>query len=222
MKAKMLIMIALLSLVLISEASCTAKQNGKCPSQKELNELTLILTKYGNNPVGVPPLHYAVIKKDVKAVNLLLKHGADPIARDSNKKSCLYHAIITENIPLVKKFIELGDNPFNLNDVNENSYTALNALNISIMYGQPEVAKYLLERKYFNNKVLDHAFFSLLSHPSTRFPKDRRREMVLIFMSHGLDLNSTEVQGRTHLQQFLLAHSEDREMADFLRGLGAK
>ena len=52
-------------------------------SQKELNELTLVLTKYGNNPEGVPPLHYAILKKDTKAIDLLLKHGADPHTGDS-------------------------------------------------------------------------------------------------------------------------------------------
>jgi len=37
-----------------------------------------ILVKYGNNPEGVPPLHYASMVGDENAVTMLLDHGASP------------------------------------------------------------------------------------------------------------------------------------------------
>src|ERR1700722_12636018 len=43
-------------------------------------ELINILIKYGNNPDGIPALHYAIKMQDEKAVELLLKHGAGPRA----------------------------------------------------------------------------------------------------------------------------------------------
>jgi len=43
-----------------------------------LNELVDALVKYGNNPDGIPALHYAIKCQDAKAVSLLLNHGADP------------------------------------------------------------------------------------------------------------------------------------------------
>ncbi len=80
-------------------------------SQKELNELTLVLTKYGNNPEGVPPLHYAILKKDTKAIDLLLKHGADPHTGDHETLTCLYYAIKADSVSLIKKFIALVEFP---------------------------------------------------------------------------------------------------------------
>jgi ankyrin repeat protein len=40
-----------------------------------------VLIKYGNNPDGVPPLHYAIKCRDEKAIKLLLDHGASPNAQ---------------------------------------------------------------------------------------------------------------------------------------------
>lgn len=43
-------------------------------------ELVNVLVKYGNNPEGIPPLHYASLIGDEKAVTLLLDNGASPNA----------------------------------------------------------------------------------------------------------------------------------------------
>jgi len=43
-------------------------------------DLVDILIKYGNNPEGIPALHYAIKQEDEAAVRLLLEHGADPHA----------------------------------------------------------------------------------------------------------------------------------------------
>lgn len=223
MKEKLLFIIALISLSSLSATTCKDKKPSKSPTEKELTELILIQTKYSNNSEGVPALIYAVIKNDVKAIDLLLKNGADPFTIDCKRQSCFYHAVIAGHLDLVKKFISLGHNPINLFDVNKHPESPiLTSFCQSIYFGQPKVAMYLLEKGYYYPEALDLATFLMLSHPKAQFPKNRRQEFVLHFISRGLDLNSTEIQGRTHLQHFLLAHPNDTEMADFLRNLGAE
>jgi ankyrin repeat protein len=47
-------------------------------------ELVDILVKYGNNPKGIPPLHYAVLQGDFPAVKLLVENGANVNLRANN------------------------------------------------------------------------------------------------------------------------------------------
>ncbi|MBS0655855.1 MAG: ankyrin repeat domain-containing protein, partial [Verrucomicrobia bacterium] len=109
----------------------------ECPALNESELLTDILIKYGNNPEGIPAIHYAILKNDTQAVDLLLKHGASPFTKDSHKHDCLYYSILAGSLDLVKKFIELGANP----DDHSNTpplYTAISNL-------QNDIAKYLID-----------------------------------------------------------------------------
>jgi ankyrin repeat protein len=220
MKTKSLLFLFLLSFVFISQAECKNKKSAKCVTQKEINELTLILTRYGNNTEGLPPLHYAVLKKDTKAINLLIKHGADPKAQAHNKYSCLYYAVKAGSIPLIKKFIDLGNSPFS----SSNHPTAFgeNALYISILYAQYEAAKYIITNGLHTPQILENDCFFLIAYKTGNFSDEQRKDLVKLMVQHGLDLNSKEIRGRTQLQEFSPKHPKDTEMADFLRSLGAE
>lgn len=102
MKFNTTIIAALLSSIIIYEASCNNKEKNSpyekllaeqtliqkklkeltlaqeklAQTQKETNDLAINLTKYGNNPECIPALHYAILQEDIEAVDLFLKYGA--------------------------------------------------------------------------------------------------------------------------------------------------
>ena len=110
----------------------------ECPTPTESELLTDILIKYGNNPEGIPAIHYAILKNDIKAINLLLKHGASPSTKDSHNRNCLYYSIKIGSIELVKKFVESGANPHEV-------ISDWCVLNLAISSHQNDIAKYLID-----------------------------------------------------------------------------
>ena len=75
------------------------------------DELIDILVKYGNNSDGIPTILYASKMGDLKAVNLLIEHGADPFTRDSAKNTALHFALLSKNAQLVEFFLNKGLDP---------------------------------------------------------------------------------------------------------------
>ena len=74
----------------------------------ECELLTQIQVRYGNNPEGIGSLHYAILQKDVLAVELLLKYGASPYSVDYQGNTCLDYALHADCPELIKKFSALG------------------------------------------------------------------------------------------------------------------
>lgn len=104
----------------------------------EIERLTLILTKYGNNPYNISPLHYAILENDKTSVDLLLKYGASPYM---SKKfpdgcTCLTFAIISGNLDLVEQFL----------DLNYDEARQIDPLLVAIRFRKNEIAKYLIDK----------------------------------------------------------------------------
>lgn len=223
MKLKTIILAALLSFIFISDASCANKKKpAKHPTQKELNELTLLLTSYSNNSEGVPPLHYAILKKDTKAINLLLKHGADPKSLDCNRWSCLYYAIKSGSIPLIKKFITLGNSVMDLHNKEIPGNT--DAFCVALTLNQYEAAKDFIVSGLIPSDSLQKSFIYLV-HPARAYqvlPTDQKKYLLKLMVEHGADINAKTCSDYTPLGYLTSADPNNTEMADFLRSLGAK
>lgn len=84
---------------------------GTCASQTISDELVNVIVKYGNNPDGIPALLYAAKVGDLKAVELLVQHGADPYTRDHEKNTALHFALLSKNLQVVRFFLEKGLDP---------------------------------------------------------------------------------------------------------------
>lgn len=220
MKAKTLILVALFSFVSISEASGTTKKNTKCPSQKELNELTLLLTKYGNNPEGLQPLHYAILQKDTKAVNLLLKHGANPHVIDKNRSNCIGWAIKARSLTLVERFVRLGVNT-------ECVYNKLSALDAAVYLSQPEIACFLAASDRVSKDQKNNALRSIvlgLGNLNTNIISfDQRKKIITILVKHGVDIN-IKFSGEKTVLDYAMVSKVDfmPDMIKFLKSIGAK
>lgn len=100
--------------------------------------LTNIIIKYGNNPDGIPMLQYAILVKDIPAVDLLLEQGASPFTRDWRQQNCLYYAVKSGELKLVKQFVDLG---VSVNDCCDSP----NPLETAIRGHNHDIAKYLMD-----------------------------------------------------------------------------
>lgn len=122
----------------------------KSPNHQEIAE---IIVKYGNNPKGIPAIHYAILEKDFRAVDLLLECGASPSTTDHLGLNCLYYSILSGELSFVEKFIKLGLNPnrkiqqdglfphYYGDVIFEDDFTFLS---LAISRHQNQIAKYLI------------------------------------------------------------------------------
>ncbi|MCE5293003.1 MAG: ankyrin repeat domain-containing protein [Chlamydiales bacterium] len=82
--------------------------NDNLDHANECDLLTQIQVRYGNNPEGIGSLHYAILQKDILAVDLLLYYGASPYTVDYQGNTCLDYALQADCPELIKKFLALG------------------------------------------------------------------------------------------------------------------
>lgn len=109
--------------------------------QTDFEKLSAILTRYGNNPEGIPTLHYAILQNDKPAIDLLLKHGASPFTENFKHRNCLYYAIIAGSLELVQRFIQLGVDP---NGTSDDDDEGLRPLAVAIKFHQNEIIDFLI------------------------------------------------------------------------------
>ncbi|MBS0635486.1 MAG: ankyrin repeat domain-containing protein [Verrucomicrobia bacterium] len=184
--------------------------------QTDVCQLCKVVIKYENNPLNLPALHYAILQQDVKAVDLLLKHGASPHTIDNAKNNCLYHAIKAGNIPLVHKFLSLGLSADLIPSINDS------ALWFALDMRQVEVAKSMIGKNVFSTDTLNTNVRTVAcGQHSITF--EQRKEIIRLMVKHGANLNSPVSPNTsllTHVQNVYL--DTDTRMCDFLRSLGAR
>ncbi len=187
-------------------------------TERELNELTLILAKYSNNPEGAPPLHYAVLKNDGRAISLLLKHGVDPLSVCSKNNSCLYYAIRSGSLSLVKKFITLGNNPIDL--CNRNAHHGYDATTMSLKLGQYEAAKYFIRTLEPTAKRLMFQGSLLIQPNACGFTLEQRKELIGLMATYIITSSETIASSALYLLEKLQNETRcEHDMAEFLKAL---
>ncbi len=103
---------ALLALTLCSHLPAETYVTSTPPlePQTEFEQLAVVLAKHGNNPRGVPALHYAILQEDEVAVDLLLKYGASPKTAGcstSYDQEIMHVCVETGNLEIFKKLATL-------------------------------------------------------------------------------------------------------------------
>lgn len=137
MKSKLFALFAIFLVTYLSADTYLENCTSPLVPQTEFEELGVILIKYGNNPDGIPALHYAILQNDKFSVDLLLKYGASPFTKDFRQNNCLYYAIKAGNLEMTQRFVELGIDP----DEFSNGKTALH---IAIVEHQTDIVRYLI------------------------------------------------------------------------------
>ena len=71
--------------------------------------LTREANKEAEDPEGLTPVAFAVLRGQTRALDLLIKAGAQMGVKDKNKRTLLHHASgVKNNLKLVEMLIEVG------------------------------------------------------------------------------------------------------------------
>lgn len=124
---------------------------------REDHDLINASIKYGNNPYGIPALHYAIMQGDEKAVRLFLDHGASPDSVLFNWLSpeepftALEYAAKYGNLNIVQLLLERGAHltpPTQCEHYNGfgMSLSEVNPLRFAAMSDNPELIQIFINR----------------------------------------------------------------------------
>lgn len=144
MKTKMIILLALALCNYLPADAYWESTASPMEPKTELEQLTVIMAKYGNNPENLSVMNYAVLQQDEEAFDLLVKYGATPGTRT------LYCASKAGDFSMFKKIADMG--------VGLSTFTDLEwpIMNNAIYGHHNDIAVYLLE----NGKRLGFDYFS--------------------------------------------------------------
>lgn len=179
------------------------KETSLCVSgvqvQKEINpELLDILIKYGNNPEGIPVLHYAVKMQDINAVRLLLAHGANVNTRDAKlNKTPIHIASEIGNVDLINLLLDKGADIFavDVNDMNVFHYAILSDNSRETIY---LLRKNVKDTSLVNSLATDFLKFGGIS-PLAGACLLAKNESIVALVECGAKINEVNDQGYTIL-----------------------
>ena len=113
-------------------------------------DLIDILIRYGNNPDGIPPLHYAIKLGDYEAVELLLDHGANVNSRSDRSEhfygtpnTALDFAAACGNLSIMELLIQRGAKLRSPNPL-DRIQTPLCSTHCAVSHDQPDALELLI------------------------------------------------------------------------------
>ena len=187
------------------------------------------------------PLHYAIRKYDANMVEILLQHGADVNAKDSQGYAPLYvtinYARDSEIVKLLKAYgvreqeepqpsgfmsedeflLKLGQLVDHGGDINKGSEaTGITPLRTAAFFGYKKAVEFLLDRGA-DLEVTDDSGLTAL-HTAVFHG---RLEIANILISHRANLNVQDQHGYTPLHYAVLATSKSLDLTELLIKSGA-
>ena len=170
-----------------------------------------------NSEGHVTPLMIAVQYDSPQTVQMLLNHGANPLAKDDSGK-CPIHFLDSDDsdgFKIVEMLLEHGSD---INAVDNHGETALL---LHCTYGKIHMLRFLIAhgakadvRDKDDNTPLILCFLTLLLSSS------RRTDMVKLLIAHGADVNQRNILGGTPLS--LAKRKKDQQGIRLLEAAGAK
>ncbi|TKR68007.1 hypothetical protein L596_024060 [Steinernema carpocapsae] len=185
----------------------------------ETQFLTLLLTAGADPNVfdrdGLTPLMKAcrMKEKGLKAIQILLDHGADinAIARPKQDlKTALHYAVLSGSTDLVQLLVENGASTQMPAD-----YDRATPLDLAVLTDNPEMVNILLGAGA-NPNAMHSLVGSPLHFACSRTPISQRAEIIEILLKHGADVNlSKRYEDGAILKSPLVEYFRQREETDF-------
>lgn len=119
---------------------------------KKIPSLIIDLIKIGANPNctyddGFKPLFLCAKHENLDCFEVLYSQGACLDGRNNTGQTALHAAICAQNIPMLKKVVELAPHLFNILDTkNVSPNLTLNPLYVSILYDAVEILNYIFTK----------------------------------------------------------------------------
>lgn len=143
------------------------------------------------------PLHYAIELKNLKAIELLIKFGANCNTTDANGQNSLHLSIKTRSIDICKLVL------LNIGDINSRYNTGENSLHIACNLQLVEIAKLLIDNKIntntqdYSNEITPLHYAVLLNN----------REIITMLLNNGANPNIQDVYGNTSLHYSIVENN---------------
>jgi len=168
------------------------------PINRGLNDLLEILLAENKKQIGVPivdmydsynkiPLHYAINRKNMNAIKLLLEYGSNVNYQDKDGLNALHLAIYSRSYDICKLIIEHGVN------INSTCNTGESALHIACNLNLYDIVELLIKNKINVNKQdYEHNFTAF--HYAVNI---NNKNIIMILLKNNAGVNIQDAYGNT-------------------------
>lgn len=175
------------------------------PIDRNLISLLKLLLELSKFAIGIPavdirdkndntPLHYAILRKNVEAIKLLLNYGSNVNTPDAEGQNALHMSIYTRSFDIVNLILT-----YNIN-INARAGTGETALHIACNLQIYDIAKLLLDKKIdVNRQDYEHEFTAL--HYCVNL---NNKNLVKLLLDNGADPNLQDAYGNTSVHYCVL------------------
>jgi ankyrin repeat protein len=145
------------------------------------------------------PLHYAIISKNIKAINLLLSYKSNPNITDKDGYNSLFHSVRSRSLEICKIILPL------ISNINARSVNGENALHVACNYKLHSIAELLIKaginiNAYDNNNEITPLHYSILIGDSV---------LVELLISNHANINVQDAHGNTPLHYAILENKNE-------------
>jgi ankyrin repeat protein len=178
------------------------------PINRGLNDLLKILLEENKHQIGVPivdiydsynkiPLHYAINRKNIDAVKLLLEYGSNVNYKDKDGLNALHMAVYARSYDICKLVINHG---VNINSICDTGETALHiACNLSLL----DIVELLIKHKInINKQDFEHHFTAF--HYAVNI---NNKNIIMILLKNDAGINIQDAYGNTVIHYCIMEHN---------------
>ncbi|ATZ80688.1 ankyrin repeat/calcium channel domain-containing protein [Bodo saltans virus] len=156
--------------------------------------ISLINFRDRNNKI---PLHHAIEKKNIDAINILLKYNSNVNIVDKDGYNSLFYAIKSRSIEIVKLILP------HISNINAKSFAGENVLHISCNLQLVQITEILIKQNIMINAIDTNNELSPL-HYSVLV---NNNNLVKILLNAGANINIQDVYGNTPLHYIITEKS---------------
>jgi ankyrin repeat protein len=168
------------------------------PINRGLNDLLKLLLEENKNQIGVPitdiydsynkiPLHYAINKKNIGAIKLLLEYGSNVNYQDNDGLNALHMAVYSRSYEICKMIIDNGIN------INSCCNTGESALHIACNLNLLDIVELLIKNKInINKQDYEHNFTAF--HYAVN---NNDKNIIIILLKNNAEINIQDSYGNS-------------------------
>jgi ankyrin repeat protein len=175
-----------------------------------LNDMLKLLLDANKKSIGVGlvnyrdknnriPLYYAINKKNITAINLLLEYGSNVNLFDKDKYNSLFYSIKSRSIEICKKVIKF------ISNINAKSVTGENCLHVACNFQLYDISNLLIENKIKIN-VHDYKTESTPLHYCVLLNNMKLTELLV---NNGANINLQDIYGNTPLHYSIMENNHE-------------